>query len=47
MCLLIVDLVVDRQFDVQLTQAERERKNERELTYGICGSIVCELVFKS
>ena len=29
---LLVNLVVDRQFDVQLTQAERERKNENTNT---------------
>ena len=30
--MFLVDLVVDRQFDVQLTQARRERTNEKELT---------------
>ena len=31
--MFLVDLVVDRQFDVQLTQAKEERKNEKKLTY--------------
>ena len=30
--MFLVDLVVDRQFDVQVTQARRERKNEKEVT---------------
>ena len=30
--MFLVDLVVDRQFDVQLTQARKESKNEKELT---------------
>ena len=31
--LILVDLVVDKQLDVQHTQAERERKNEEEPIY--------------
>ena len=31
--MFLIDVVVDKQLDVQLTQAERERKNEKELTY--------------
>ena len=31
--MFLSDLVVDRQLDVQLTQAESESKNEKELTY--------------
>ena len=30
--MFIVNLVVDRQLGVRLTQAERERNNEKELT---------------
>ena len=29
----LIDLVVNRQLDVQLTQAENERKNEKEQIY--------------
>ena len=29
--MFLVDLVLDRQFDVQLTPAKRERKNEKKL----------------
>ena len=31
--MFLVDLVRDRQLDVQLTLAEGGRKNEKELTY--------------
>ena len=36
---LLVDRVVDRQLDVQLTQVERERENEKELPESNSGSI--------